>query len=116
MSQHDDGVYLRHMRDHIRTALKLVEGRTRSALELDETLRYALLHLLCITGEAGSRVSESIRREHPEIAWNAAKSIRNRLIHGYDSVDLDVVWDTISFDLPETLLSLDTLLRQEHLD
>jgi len=101
------------MLDHVRSALRLAANRTRADLETDEALRFALIHLLCITGEAGSRVSQCTRQQHPEIAWNAAKGMRNWLIHGYDTVDLNVVWDTVSVDFPAMAVLLERVLGLE---
>jgi uncharacterized protein with HEPN domain len=100
MTRHSDKVYLRHMLDHVRAAMRLAANRSRADLDADEALRYALIHLVCITGEAAMRVSEPERRLHPEIPWGAAKGMRNWLVHGYDVVDLSVVWDTVTSDFP----------------
>lgn len=73
----------------------------------------ALVRLLEIVGEAANRVSKEAQRRHRSIPWAAVVGMRNRLIHGYDIVDLDIVWNTITADLPSLIESLETVLREE---
>ena len=89
MAKHDDQVTLRQMRDAARKALIVVGGHLRPDLDEDWIGALALMQLLQITGEAARRVSDRFRRDHPEIAWAQIIGLRNRLIHGYDTVDLD---------------------------
>lgn len=111
MSRHDNRAYQLHMRDHTREALDIAKGRRRSDLDADRTLRYALLHLVCIVGEAATRVSEEERMLHPAIPWRSIIATRNRLIHGYDSIDADTLWTTVELDLPRLLRELERALE-----
>ena len=101
---------IRHM---LEAALKVTEfsrGRKRSDLEEDEKLTLSLVHLLEILGEAAGKVSPGFRQLHPEIPWNRVSGIRNRLIHGYFDVDLDIVWQTVTARLPELIVQLKNLV------
>ena len=109
MSKVDDVTSARHMLDAARKALRLSQGKTRSAFETDEVLALALARLLEITGEAANRVSEKTRQENPTIPWAQVIGMRNRLIHGYDVVDEDILWKTITEDLPSLIESLERL-------
>jgi len=100
MSRHDDAVTLRQMFDHAREAVTLATGRSRPALELDRMLYLALLKLVEIVGEAAYRVSPATRSNHPDIPWRELVGTRNRLIHGYDSVDYDILWQIATVDFP----------------
>jgi len=62
-------------------------------------LQLALVRLIEIVGEAAARVSESVKDQLPPIPWREIVGMRNRVIHGYDAIDLDVLWDTITVDL-----------------
>lgn len=110
MSQHDDDVSLRQMLDHAKEAVGFVRGRSRRDLESDRKLELALVRLVEIVGEAASRVSEPKREELSEIEWSKVVSMRNRLIHGYDMVDLNILWDTIQIDLPTMIEQLEAVL------
>ena len=107
MTLHDDGVRMKHMLDYSREALDLVKDRSRLDLDTDRVLELALVRLLEIIGEAASRVSEEGRERYPEIPWPQIISLRNRLIHGYDSVDMDVLWEILQGDLPALILKLE---------
>ena len=106
MSQHDDDARIRRMLDYSREALELSKGRSREDLDTDRTVELALVRLIEIIGEAASRVSDEARESKPEIPWSQIVSLRNRLIHGYDSVDLDILWEIIQSDLPDLISKL----------
>jgi len=100
MPRHDPGVRLLHMRDYARKALQMIEGPTHNDLDSDEKLRLALTHLVELIGEAASHVPVEIQSQYPEIPWPKASGMRHRLIHGYDFVDYDILWNTITGSLP----------------
>jgi uncharacterized protein with HEPN domain len=91
-------------------AIAFVAGMDRGAFLLDRKTQAAVQHKLLVLGEAIKRVSDTGRQRHPQIAWHAAARTRDRLIHGYDSVDLDLVWRILAKDLPELLAQLRKLL------
>jgi uncharacterized protein with HEPN domain len=72
----------------------------------------SLIRLLEIIGEAGSAVSQAFRERHPQIQWKKMTDMRNRLIHGYFDVDYDIVWDTITHDLPDLIAALEKNLKR----
>jgi len=100
MSRAEDVVRMRHMLDAARKATEFVKGLERADLDKDEKLTLALVRLLEVVGEAAKTVSEPCRQSHPEIQWRQIARTRDRLIHGYFDVDLDVVWKIVSVDLP----------------
>jgi len=106
MSQHDLRVRLRHMLDASREAAALVVGRSRAEYDGDRTLRLALIRLLEVVGEAASRIPMEFRDEHPEIPWFGVVGLRNRLIHGYDDIDYDIVWQILTGDIPSLVAAL----------
>jgi uncharacterized protein with HEPN domain len=85
-------------------------GSERADFFADVKTNLAVLYLLLIVGEAARRLSREFRGEHPAIEWSEIVAMRNRLIHNFDRVDLDVVWDTIEIDLPRLLAYLEPLL------
>jgi uncharacterized protein with HEPN domain len=110
MARRDDLVRLRHMLDHAREAAELVRGRSRGDLDSDRVLGLALVRLLEIVGEAANRVSEETRRQQPAIPWSQIVSLRHRLIHGYDSVDLDILWALLQSDVPALVAALESIV------
>ena len=112
MSRPDDTLRMRHMRDHAQEAVALVRGKSRADLDADRTLGLALVRLLEIVGEAANRTSDDARLKYPEIPWSQIVSLRNRLIHGYDSVDMDILWEILTTDLPQLIAALDQALGE----
>ena len=108
-----DEVRLRHMLEYAREAIELARGRARSDLDSDRMLNLALVRLLEIVGEAAHRVSPETRARLSEIPWESIVGLRHRLIHGYDQVDFDILWQIIKDDLPQLVESLDEALRRD---
>jgi uncharacterized protein with HEPN domain len=110
MPRRDSGVSLRQMRDHAREAMDMVRGRVRSHLDTDRMLNLALVRLLEILGEAAGRVPPEDRARYPQIPWTQLVNLRNRLIHGYDQVDFDILWQILTRDLPPLVDELEKIL------
>jgi uncharacterized protein with HEPN domain len=94
------------MLDHALEAVEMTRGRQPGDLKENRMLQLALVRLVEIVGEAATRVSREGQEQHPSIPWQQARGMRNRLIHGYDTVDLDVLWDTTQDDLPALIVQL----------
>jgi uncharacterized protein with HEPN domain len=106
-----DEVRLRHMLDAARKAIAFTQGRSRVELDTDELLALAVVRLVEILGEAAKNVSQDLRDQTPEIAWRQMTGTRDRLSHAYFDVNLDIIWDIISSDLPLLVEKLEELLK-----
>jgi len=113
MSQADPLVAVRHMLDHAREAAALAESRSRAELDSDRLLQLALTRLVEIVGEAARRVPAAVRAQAPEVPWALVVGARNRLIHGYDFVDMDILWEIVGSDLPALVPRLERLLDSD---
>jgi len=112
MSLRDPAVPLRHMLDNAREAVEMAQGNSRADLNTDRKLNLSLVRLLEVVGEAAGRVQKLDQDRHPEIPWTEIISLRNRLIHGYDQVDFDILWAIVTNDLPPLISSLGTILSE----
>jgi uncharacterized protein with HEPN domain len=113
MSEHDSEVRLHHMLDYAREAVLLARGKTRSDLDTDRVLNLALVQLVTMVGEAANRVPREIQAQYPEITWPVIVGTRNRLIHGYDIINFNILWETITEDLPPLIAALEKILPPE---
>ncbi|MCD6282018.1 DUF86 domain-containing protein [bacterium] len=95
------------MLDFAREAARFAEGKTRKDIENDRLLNLALVHLIELVGEAANRVPREVRESLPGIPWARIVGMRNRLIHGYDFVDYDILWQTVVEDLPALISALE---------
>ncbi len=110
MSRHEDSVRLGHMLDHAIEAVEMCRGRSRADLDRDRMLNLALVRLVEIVGEAANRVSKQGQTDRPEVPWRAIIGMRNRIVHGYDGVNFDILWAVIRDDLPPLIESLRAIL------
>jgi uncharacterized protein with HEPN domain len=98
--------------DILRAAHLALEFRGRqdkAAFMADAKTQAAVLHELLVLGEAAKRLSTGFRDEHSDVPWKAITGMRDRLLHGYDDVDLDLVWKTVDEDLPALVARLEGL-------
>ena len=107
-SRENDPARVRHIYDAVQQCVRLTQGRTRADMDTDDLFALAMARLLEIIGEAASQVTVEFRAAHPEIPWRAMIGMRNIVIHAYFEVDRDVIWQTISEDIPplEPLLAV----------
>lgn len=103
---------LDYLEDMILAAEKIkrfTEGLDRDAFVEDEKTVDAVLRNLEVIGEASKLIPQERRERHPNIPWSAMAGMRDKLIHGYATVDLDIVWTTVVEDLPELRAQLNEL-------
>ncbi len=109
----DDLVYVGHMLDKAHEALSFVRGKTRQDYDHDTALRLALTHLIQVIGEAARHVSPQFRDRHTQIPWDAIAGMRSKIVHDYMNVDEDIVWDSVTQELPPLIEELKKIVPPE---
>lgn len=94
---------LNHLVDAAAKAIVYSKDKRRADLDDDELLRLALTK---IVGQAAKHISPELRAAHPGAPWAAAARMRDRLVHHYFDINLDILWQTLTEDLPQLLLTL----------
>ncbi|MCU7242916.1 MAG: DUF86 domain-containing protein [Microcystis aeruginosa Ma_QC_Ca_00000000_S207] len=94
----------------IRRILRYTDGISQSELEINDEKLSAILYQITIIGEATKRLSVIFRQQHPEIPWREMAGMRDVIVHKYDQLDLDVVWDIVENKLTELLKAIAPLL------
>ncbi|MBN1273439.1 MAG: DUF86 domain-containing protein [Candidatus Aminicenantes bacterium] len=111
MSRHDDIVSLHDMLNHAKEAVVLLGTTKQKQLGRNRVKQLALTRLIEIIGESANRVSQATRQKYPQIPWSQIIGMRNRLIHGYDIVDYELLWATVTTDLPPLITVLEEVLE-----
>ncbi len=109
----DGEVRLRHMLDAARETVAFARGRTHADLRNDRQLMRTLVKGVEIGGEAATQVSEPTRQRLPEIPMARIVGMRNRLVHAYFDINLDIVWETVQGDMPKLISQLEPAIPSE---
>ena len=107
----DDRVRILHMVDAAESVEQFAAGRKRGDLDTDRMLLFAIVRAIEVIGEAASKVTSETQDTSPEIPWASIVGMRNRLIHGYFDIDSDVVWKTVTDEIPGLRRSLKARLE-----
>ena len=89
-------------------------GRARDDLNKDLLLRSAVLHQLFVIGEAATRLSQTLKDKHAGIPWRAICRFRNFIAHEYFSLDSDIIWQTLTDDVPSLEVQITEILSKEY--
>ena len=101
------------MLDAAQEAVSFARGRTREDLGTDRQLVLSVIMDIAILGEAATRISDAAREQSPAIPWDEIINMRNRLIHAYFDINLDIVWRTLQEDLPGLISLIEPLVPPE---
>jgi uncharacterized protein with HEPN domain len=103
-----------HMRDAAAQATVFIDGMAKEEFLVDALTRDACCMNLIIVGEAAKRIIENwpdFANEHSDFGWYRMTGMRNRVAHGYEDINFEVVWDTLIVELPGLIARVDGLLK-----
>ena len=101
---------LRHIRDASEKILQITLNKSLEDFIEDELISLASIHLIEIIGEAANDISSLIVESHPEVPWTSIIGMRNRLIHKYYDINLEIVWNTIIKDIPSLFEKINEII------
>ncbi|RPJ70630.1 MAG: DUF86 domain-containing protein [Alphaproteobacteria bacterium] len=104
--------FLREILGSIDNIENFIEGFNFDEFAEDNKTIYAVIRALEIIGEATKNLPESLKKEHSEVPWRKMTGIRDKMIHGYFGVDLEVVWSTIKEDIPSVKPLIEKILGE----
>jgi uncharacterized protein with HEPN domain len=107
-----DAAFLADILAAARDAQGFIEGTTFDEFSADRRTVYAVTRAFEIIGEASKRISPDFKEKHPELPWKLMAGMRDKLIHGYFGVDLEVLWKTACERLPSIVPQLVKLLTE----
>ena len=103
-------VYLEDIIDAMEKAEMFMAGLTYEQFETDLKTNFAVVRAIEIIGEATKRLPMTIRNQYPNIPWKDMAGMRDVIIHGYDNVNLRIVWDVVKQDIPRIKLQIEQIL------
>jgi len=112
--QKADIIRLRHMLDAAKESVSFAQNQNRSSLDSDRKLTLSIVKDIEIIGEAASQITPESKEQLPQIPWPSIIGMRNRLIHAYFDIDLDVVWITVMEDIPPLIEELEKIIQKEN--
>jgi uncharacterized protein with HEPN domain len=108
-----DDTYLVDILESAKIALEYVTGKSREEFHDDMQCQDAVLRRIEIIGEAARHISPQFQKKHPHIPWRDLTMLRNLVIHQYDAVDVNQVWDTTQNKLPQLIEELSRIVPPE---
>lgn len=106
-----DHEYLWDIFETAKIIREYVSTKNRDDFLRDSLCQDAVIRRLEIIGEAARRISQQTHQSFPELPWGEMIGMRNRLIHKYDDIDVDILWDTVTGDIPGLIETLDPILK-----
>jgi uncharacterized protein with HEPN domain len=103
--------FLQHIVDAGLKIARFIDSKSIAVFEADELLQDGVIRNLEVIGEAVTNLSVDLKREHSEVPWTAIAGMRNRLIHAYMTVNLELVWETATTFVPDLLLQIHAIRR-----
>lgn len=90
---------------------QFIEGMDFDTFASNFMCQDAVIRRIEIIGEASGKIVSSFQAAHQEIAWHRMRGMRNRLIHDYNEIDIELVWQTIQIDIPELKKKIEKILE-----
>ena len=90
-----------HILQQAVTIRRRIEGLTKVEFLSDINKTEATLYGLTVIGEAVRAMDDGFKTAYPDVPWQSVVGMRNFIVHEYDGIDYDIVWNVISHDLPE---------------
>jgi len=96
MSKHDPRVSLRQIIENIEKTEALILDMTYQQFIVDWRTRLVAERLIEVIGEAANRLPNELRARYPVVPWQQMIGTRNWLVHGYDAIDYQIIWDVLT--------------------
>jgi uncharacterized protein with HEPN domain len=109
MSERTDQEFLSDIRGAIQRISAYVAGLDYESFTTDTKTQDAVIRNLEILGEATKSLSEEFRAAHAGVPWKSMAGARDRLIHHYFGVNLDIVWQIATAELPKVIQQLPSI-------
>lgn len=107
-----DIIRLYHIRDAAKEVLMFAAQTSKELLPVNRHYLLAIVKSLEMIGEAAGKVSPEVQKLGPQIPWRSMIGMRNRLIHSYFDINLEILWQTVENDVPTVLEQVEKLIAE----
>lgn len=115
MKERDYGSCIEYIIEHMNYAEEFIKSMTFEEFATDKKTVLSVTKCIEIVGEATKHVPDSIREKYPEVPWREMAGIRDRLVHSYFKVNLEIVWMTVAVEFPELRPMMEDILADVNL-
>lgn len=112
MTNEDSKIYIDHILENVKDIEEFSKNLTKNKLLKDKLRQKAIIRSIEIIGEAVKNLPESFKKNYSQLPWRKIAGTRDRIIHHYFGVDLDIIWEIIKKDLP-TLKKQIQIIKEE---
>ena len=112
MSKKDPLVFIGHIAESIEKIENFSKGLSKEDFFKDEMRQSAIVRQIEIIGEASKNITGSFRNKYPNVPWKAIIGTRDKLIHAYFKVDMDIVWDVVENELPKLKEQINSIMNE----
>ncbi len=113
MNKENQLIFVKHILENIKNVEDFSRNLTKKELERNKQKQYAIVRAIEVVGEAAKNLSTSFKEKHSEISWKEIIGTRDRIIHHYFGVDLDIIWEIVKKDLPDLKKKIQEILDKE---
>ena len=113
MTKHEDIPYIQHIADAIRDIESFTENLNKSEFIKDNLRQSAVIRQLEVIGEATKNISAKFKKKYQQIEWKDIAGTRDKIIHHYFGINLDIIWDIIKKDIPKLKKQINVVLEIE---
>jgi uncharacterized protein with HEPN domain len=111
MKKRDYGDFVQDILDSINDIRNFIQGMDFEEFIKDKKTIYSVVRAIEIIGEATKNIPEQIKKKYPEVPWKKMAGMRDRLVHEYFGIDLEILWETAKEDVPQLKIPVSKVLE-----
>jgi uncharacterized protein with HEPN domain len=100
------------MLEHAKFSIEFSENISFESFKNDPKTAFAIVRTLEVVGEASNRVPEKLKEKYSDLPWHKIRGLRNRIVHNYDDIDYEIVWNIVKIELPKLIQQIEAIIDE----